>query len=117
VLWCRYESALRGWAGDREIVLPTIGKAATQSYHMFYILLPSPTLRDRLVAHLKRRSILAVSHYVPLNTSTVGVALGGRPGDCPVAERVAERVLRLPFYTNMTEDEQAAVIEAVLEFR
>ena len=114
--WCRYESALAEWARRRAITLPTVPASVTQSYHMFYIVLPSAALRDELVAHLRRRSILAVSHYVPLNTSKVGRRLGGRAGDCPVAERVAERLLRLPFYTDMTDEEQTAVIDALQEF-
>jgi dTDP-4-amino-4,6-dideoxygalactose transaminase len=115
-LWDRYESELRDWARTRDIALPTVARAATQSYHMFYILLPSSRVRDRLVAHLAQRGMLAVFHYLPLNTSKVGLALGGRPGDCPVAERVAAQLLRLPFYTNMTDEQQSAVIEALYEF-
>jgi dTDP-4-amino-4,6-dideoxygalactose transaminase len=44
--------------------------------------------------------------------SKMGRVFGGRPGDCPVTERVAERLLRLPFYTNMTDDEQNTVIRS-----
>ena len=47
---------------------------------------------------------------------TMGRSLGGRPGDCAVTEDVAERILRLPFYTNMTDDEQGAVIDALLSW-
>jgi dTDP-4-amino-4,6-dideoxygalactose transaminase len=70
-----------------------------------------------LIAHLKSRGILAVSHYQPLHISKMGRVFGGRPGDCPVTERVAERLLRLPFYTNMTDDEQNTVIEALHAWR
>jgi dTDP-4-amino-4,6-dideoxygalactose transaminase len=115
-LWNRYESELREWALARNIGLPTIAGSRTQSYHMFYVLLPSSQMRDRLVAHLKQRGMLAVFHYLPLNTSKVGRSFGGRPGDCPVAERVATQLLRLPFYTNMTDEQQSAVIEALYEF-
>lgn len=116
ILWDRYDDALREWARDRGITLSTIPESATQSYHMFYMLLPSGAARDRLVAHFKGRGILAVSHYLPLNASKVGLRLGGRAGDCPVSERVAEQLLRLPFYTNMTDQEQAAVIDACICF-
>jgi dTDP-4-amino-4,6-dideoxygalactose transaminase len=116
-LWSRYESALGGWASDRAITLPTVAASLTQSYHMFYILLPSAGMRDELEAHLKRQGILAVSHYVPLNTSKVGLTLGGRAGDCPVAERVADQILRLPFYTDMTDEDQSQVIDALHGFR
>jgi dTDP-4-amino-4,6-dideoxygalactose transaminase len=58
-----------------------------------------------------------VFHYVPLNTSPMGMQLGGRVGSCPVAEDASARLARLPFYTGMTADEQDRVIDAVLEFR
>jgi dTDP-4-amino-4,6-dideoxygalactose transaminase len=116
-LWHRYESALTEWAVSREIVLPMVPSWCEQSFHMFYVLLPSSERRESLVAHLKARGILAVSHYQPLHNSTMGRALGGRSGDCPVTEHVAERILRLPFYTNMTDDEQEAVIAAACAWR
>jgi len=112
-LWHRYELGLADWARSREIVLPTVPPWCDQSFHMFQVLLPSNDCRSRLMAHLKSRGILAVSHYQPLHMSKMGRVFGGRPGDCPVTERVAERLLRLPFYTNMTDDEQNTVIEAL----
>jgi dTDP-4-amino-4,6-dideoxygalactose transaminase len=84
---------------------------------MYYLLLPSLDVRTALIAHLRERGILAVFHYLPLNLSRMGRHFGGREGQCPVTEDVAERLLRLPFYTSMTEAEQAEVIEAVTAFR
>jgi dTDP-4-amino-4,6-dideoxygalactose transaminase len=110
-------SSLSGWAREQGITLQTVPLSVAQSYHMFYLLLPSRAVRDRLIAHLKQRGILAVFHYLALNTSKVGVSIGGRAGDCPVAERVADQLLRLPFYTNMTDVEQSDVIEALHLFR
>ncbi len=115
-LWLRYATQLGQWARDHHITLPTVPSSSMQSYHMFYMLLPSSEWRDRLVAHLKARGILAVSHYLPLNASKVGLRLGGREGDCPVAERVASVLLRLPFFTDMSEEEQSSVIDSVLDF-
>ena len=116
-LWHRYEFGLADWARSREIVLPTVPPWCDQSFHMFQVLLPSNECRSRLIAHLKSCGILAVSHYQPLHISKMGRVFGGRPGDCPVTERVAERLLRLPFYTNMTDDEQHTVIEALHAWR
>jgi dTDP-4-amino-4,6-dideoxygalactose transaminase len=46
----------------------------------------------------------------------MGEKYGGRVGDCTVTECVSDQLLRLPFYTNMTETEQSCVIEALREF-
>ena len=73
-------------------------------------------LRQRLIAHLGQRGILAVFHYQPLHLSEMGRSFGGRQGDCPVTERVSDRLLRLPFHNLLTGAEQEEVIEAILEF-
>jgi dTDP-4-amino-4,6-dideoxygalactose transaminase len=83
---------------------------------MFYMLFPSLERRQAAIAHLKERGIQAVFHYLPLHLSPMGEKYGGKAGDCPVTERISDQLLRLPFYTNMTEQEQMQVIEAVKEF-
>jgi dTDP-4-amino-4,6-dideoxygalactose transaminase len=46
----------------------------------------------------------------------MGKRFGGRPGDCPVTESVSDRLLRLPFYNDLSEADQARVIDAILNF-
>ena len=84
---------------------------------MFYILLPSLEQRQALIAHLGAQSILAVFHYLPLHLSDMGQRFGGRPGEGPVTEDVSARLLRLPFYNSLTEDEQKSVVIAIREVR
>ncbi|MCI0577823.1 MAG: Uma2 family endonuclease, partial [Chloroflexi bacterium] len=55
-----------------------------QSYHLFYLLMPSLEARQGLMAHLKERGILAVFHYLPLHLSEMGRRFGGREGARPV---------------------------------
>jgi dTDP-4-amino-4,6-dideoxygalactose transaminase len=80
---------------------------------MFYVLMPTADARARLIASLKSRGILAVFHYLPLHLSKMGQGFGGRPGDCPVSESVSQRLVRLPFYTSLSEEDQGRVIDAV----
>jgi dTDP-4-amino-4,6-dideoxygalactose transaminase len=112
-LWMRYNEALASWAPGRGITLPTVPSSSAQAYHMFYMLMPSEADRQALMLHLKARSMLAVSHYIPLHLSKVGQRFGGRIGDCPVSERVADQLVRLPFFTDMTDEEQDDVIDAL----
>jgi dTDP-4-amino-4,6-dideoxygalactose transaminase len=115
-LWERYAEALAEWASGRGVALPVVPSHCEQSFHMFYVLLPSLDDRAALIDHLRRRGILAVFHYQPLHLSEMGVSLGGRRGQCPVAEDVADRLLRLPFYTSMLDSEQDEVIAALEAF-
>jgi dTDP-4-amino-4,6-dideoxygalactose transaminase len=115
-VWDFYDAALKDWALAHEVQLPYIPAHVEQSYHMFYMLLPTLELRQGLIAHLRQRGILSVFHYLPLHLSDMGLRFGGRPGDCPVTERVSDQLVRLPFHNALTEDEQDRVIEALLEF-
>jgi dTDP-4-amino-4,6-dideoxygalactose transaminase len=115
-LWENYMRELSGWAKDNDVRLPTIPPECEQSYHMFYLILPSLDIRQALISHLSQREIFAVFHYLPLHLSPMGRRFGGREGDCPVTEKISERLLRLPFYTGMTKSEQVQVVEAVRSF-
>ena len=83
---------------------------------MIYLNHPSASARQGLIDHLKRRGILSVFHYLPLHLSEMGVKFGGRPGQCPITESVCDRLLRLPFYNDLTEAEQSEVVEGVRSF-
>jgi dTDP-4-amino-4,6-dideoxygalactose transaminase len=83
---------------------------------MFYLLLPSLAARQALIAHLKAQRILSVFHYLPLHLSDMGRQFGGQPGDCPVTEDVSRRLLRLPFYNDLTPADQQRVVGAIQEF-
>jgi dTDP-4-amino-4,6-dideoxygalactose transaminase len=112
----RYERELGPWGRDSGTRLPSIPADRQQSFHMFYLLLPTPEARTGLLAHLKKLDILAVFHYLPLHLSEMGRKLGGKPGDCPVAEALSDRLVRLPFYNDLSEADQGRVIEAVRAF-
>jgi dTDP-4-amino-4,6-dideoxygalactose transaminase len=116
LVWRRYDAVLGSWAAENGSTLPFVPDHCEQSFHMYYVLLPSFDARMRLIAHLRERGILAVFHYLPLHLSDMGRAFGGREGQCPVTEDVTDRLLRLPFYTGLTESDQAEVIDAVLAF-
>lgn len=115
-LWQRYERELAAWCSRNEVRRPCVPEHCDQAFHMYYLLLPSLDIRHRLIEHCKARGVMAVFHYLPLNASPMGERFGGRVGGCPVAENASERLLRLPFFTSMREDEQARVIEALHEF-
>jgi dTDP-4-amino-4,6-dideoxygalactose transaminase len=115
-LWRRYREELADWAGARGVALPHVPDRSTHPAHLFYLLLPSLAGRDALAAHLRKQGILAVFHYQPLHRSAMGRRFGGLSGDCPVAEDVSERLLRLPLYNSLTDDEQREVIDAVRAF-
>ena len=113
-VWMYYQENLEGLS---TIQLPYVPLDCEQPYHMFYVLLPSRDTRDALISYLTGLGIYTVFHYLPLHLSSMGRQCGGREGDCPVAENVSDRLLRLPFFNELTEVDQARVIQAVKEFQ
>lgn len=111
-----YHEGLAAWAARSGVTLPAIPPHAESTFHLFHLVLPTVEARDGLARHLRERDVLAVFHYLPLHLSEMGRRFGGRPGDCPVAEAVADRLLRLPVYAALSNAEQARVIAAVREF-
>ena len=116
-LWDYYLRHLRDWAAARNVALPSVPAHCEQAYHMFYLLLPSLEQRQALIAHLREHGVMSVFHYQPLHLSEMGQRLGGKEGDCPVTESVSDRLLRLPFYNDLTEADQERVVGAVTKFR
>ncbi|HSF23912.1 MAG TPA: dTDP-4-amino-4,6-dideoxygalactose transaminase [Blastocatellia bacterium] len=96
--------------------LPVLPQACEINYHIFYVLLPDETLRNAMMAHLKRNGISAVFHYVPLHTSPMGSKLGYRKGDLPATEELSGRLLRLPVYPELSGEDQLRVVNCVRDF-
>jgi dTDP-4-amino-4,6-dideoxygalactose transaminase len=115
-IWEHYAENLSGWAQAHDVRLPVVPAHCEQPYHMFYILMSSLEQRQRLIAHLKEQDILSVFHYLPLHLSDMGRSFGGKPGDCPVTEDVSDRLLRLPFYVELSESQQGRVVAAIQSF-
>jgi dTDP-4-amino-4,6-dideoxygalactose transaminase len=116
-IWEYYWEHLQEWSQDCHVRLPVIPSHCEQTYHMFYLLLPSLEQRQALIEHLKQKGILSVFHYLPLHLSDMGRHFGGKEGDCPITEEISDRLLRLPFYNQLTMDDQELVVNAIKDFK
>ena len=113
-VWEYYWRHLQSLRQENKARLPVIPLDCEQAYHMFYLILPSLECRQALIARLKEHGILSVFHYVPLHLSAMGIKFGAR--ECPVTEDISSRLLRLPFYNDLTEDDQAQVVGLIKDF-
>jgi dTDP-4-amino-4,6-dideoxygalactose transaminase len=115
-IWTLYFEQLHDWADAIGAQLPFVPEYCEQAYHMFYMVLPSPEYRDGLISHLKKNGILSVFHYVPLHLSTAGRSFAARTPKCPNSEQVSQRLIRLPFYNDISMDEQERVLLATKSY-
>lgn len=115
-IWQTYDRELVDWAVEVGAKLPFIPQDCEHPAHMFQIILPSLSVRQACIAHLKANGVLAVFHYLPLHLSAMGRQFGGSTGDCPNTERISDCLLRLPLFYNMTDDQQNRVIDALRSF-
>jgi dTDP-4-amino-4,6-dideoxygalactose transaminase len=116
-IWRRYDAELAAWAEASGAGRPTVPEHCEQTWHCYYLVLPTRAARAALTRRLRERGIQAVSHYLPLHLSPMGRRFGGREGDCPVTESVSERLLRLPLFYELSDQDQGEVIDAITGFR
>jgi dTDP-4-amino-4,6-dideoxygalactose transaminase len=115
-IWNRYLTGLASWAAANGTAIPVVPSGVSPAHHIFHLVLPSLDVRTRLMAYLKERGIATVFHYQPLHLSPIGRKFGGKPGDCPVAESVADRLVRLPLFNTLSLEAVDEVIAAVTSF-
>ena len=114
MIWEHYDQYLKDWATKNDVHLPTIAEYCESAYHAFYLLMPSLNARTHFINYLKENGINAVFHYLPLHKSEMGCKLGGEQYHCPVTEDMSDRLVRLPFFNDISKKELTAVTEAIL---
>jgi dTDP-4-amino-4,6-dideoxygalactose transaminase len=115
-IWDYYDHHLRSWAEWHGIGCPVVPEHCEQAYHMYYLFMPSLEQRQAFIAFLRSRGIGSVFHYLPLHLSAVGLRMGGGNAKCPVTEETSDRLVRLPFYNTLGEQEQEKVVKTILDF-
>ncbi|MFR4589515.1 MAG: dTDP-4-amino-4,6-dideoxygalactose transaminase [Eisenbergiella sp.] len=114
--WNQYFELLKPLADAGKIELQTIPEGCVHNAHMFWLKTADEKECAALREFLKEYDILAVSHYVPLHSAPAGVKYGRFCGEDRYTTKESERLLRLPMYYGLTEEEAAFVAEKVKEF-
>ena len=115
-LWNQYWRELEPLAEAGRIELPFIPDYCVQNGHMFYIKNADLEERAALIDFLKENDILAVFHYIPLHSAPAGLKYGRFHGEDRYTTRESERLLRLPMYYGLKEDQVSFITGKVKEF-
>lgn len=115
-IWNSYNDAFESLEEKGCLRRPYIPEYSTHNAHMYYFLTENEKERNNILTHLKNNGVHAVFHYIPLHTSVMGERLGYKKGDLPVTEDCASRIIRLPLYADMSDDDIMYVIQKVKEY-
>ncbi|MCR4756559.1 MAG: dTDP-4-amino-4,6-dideoxygalactose transaminase [Butyrivibrio sp.] len=114
--WNRYYEALRPLAEKGLIELPYVPEECVHNGHMFYIKCKDVEERSGLINYLKSNDILPASHYVPLHSSKAGVKYSEFRGEDKYTTKESLRLLRLPMYYKLTNEDLDEVVMRVKEY-
>jgi dTDP-4-amino-4,6-dideoxygalactose transaminase len=114
--WNAYYERLEDLAADGRIQLPVIPEECEHNAHMFYLKAADINERDALIAFLKENGVQAVFHYVPLHSAPAGRKLGRFHGEDRYTTDTFERLLRLPMYYGLKEEDIDTVTDAIHRF-
>jgi dTDP-4-amino-4,6-dideoxygalactose transaminase len=112
-IWGAYQKAFEILEQSGRVRRPVVSLECQHNAHMYYLLMPDLERRTDLIEHLKRVEINAVFHYVPLHSSPAGRRYGRIYGDLSVTDVISERLVRLPLWVELSETEQARVVEEI----
>ena len=114
--WNLYRELLTPLAEEGLLTLPTVPEGCEHNAHMFYIKTAALEERTRLIAFLKEQGIQTVFHYIPLHTAPAGQKFGRFFGEDRYTTKESERLLRLPLYYGLKEEQVVYVGEKIKEF-
>jgi dTDP-4-amino-4,6-dideoxygalactose transaminase len=115
-IFLHYLEGLKPLQQEGFVRLPSIEDTSTCNAHIFYIITRSLDERIKLTEHLREHGILAVFHYVPLHSSPAGTAFGRFVGPMNVTNDISEKLLRLPVYYGMSDDDIDYTIDRIYAF-
>jgi dTDP-4-amino-4,6-dideoxygalactose transaminase len=114
--WNQYYKGLTTLMEQGVIELPFIPEHCVHNAHMFFIKTKDIEERSKMIEHLKSNGIYAVFHYIPLHSAPAGKKFGRFSGEDRYTTKESERLLRLPLYYGLNEEQVSLIIEKVNEF-
>ena len=114
--WNQYDALLRDLADKGLIEQPFVPDYCTHNAHMYYIKVRDLEQRSDFINFMKSKDVLTVFHYVPLHTAPAGIKYGRFHGEDNFTTRESDRLVRLPMYYALTEDDVNYICECVHEY-
>jgi dTDP-4-amino-4,6-dideoxygalactose transaminase len=114
--WNSYYENLKLLADKGLIELPYIPEHCEHNAHMFYLKTKNLDIRTKLIAYLKEHGVLSVFHYIPLHSAPAGLKYGRFQGEDKYTTAESERLLRLPMYYGLSNDDIEYISKTIRSF-
>ena len=115
-IWNAYYAGLEKLQEEGKIGLPYIPKDCRHNAHIFYIKTKDLNERSELITFLKANGVHATFHYLPLHSADAGKKYGRFIGEDRYTTKESERLLRLPMFNHLTDNEVSYVLESIYKF-
>lgn len=114
--WNKYYRALKYLESKHYITLPQVPNNCVHNAHMFYIKFNSMAIRQKYIEFMRINDIQCVFHYVPLHSSPAGLRYGHFNGVDEFTTSESDKLVRLPMYYNISDQDIQKVISKTEEF-
>lgn len=111
-----YMDGLSEWASKNGAQLPHHLSRKDCPAHLFPILMPSLESRTEMIEFAKNQGVGLTFHYVPLHNSPAGKNYGQSMGEFHNTHLIAESLVRLPLFSDMSVNDASRVVEVISEF-
>ena len=114
--WYRYYQGLQTMAKEGKFEIPTVPEECEHNAHMFYLKCKDLKERSEFIKFMKEKELYCVFHYIPLHSAPAGEKFGRFDGEDEFTTKESERLVRLPMYYGLREDQVDLVVEGIKEF-
>lgn len=114
--WNRYYQELHAMAMEEKFEIPTVPEECEHNAHMFYLKCKDLKERSEFIKFMKEKELYCVFHYIPLHSAPAGEKFGRFDGEDEFTTKESERLVRLPMYYGLREDQVDLVVEGIKEF-
>ncbi len=113
--WHWYDEHLQELCKSGKVELPVVPNGCEHNAHLYYIKVKNLEERTNFIKYVRENGVGCVFHYVPLHSAVAGEKYGRFSGEDEYTTRESERLVRLPMYYGVTEDERHKVLEVIKE--
>jgi dTDP-4-amino-4,6-dideoxygalactose transaminase len=115
-IWNSYADGLPEWAEAEKVRLMDVPGDRRHPAHLFFLQAPDHDYQTALLAHLRSLGVIGTFHYIPLDSAPAGLRFGRRLRELTSSQNFSERLVRLPLWADMSDDQVDRVIAAVTSF-